>query len=175
MAMVEADYRMKLIGIGLEKPPVRMVSYVDRRQPGGRHRNAMQRWYFMPDYQCVRTADDGKAMELVGDGVKLVGENELVSAEGQRHSVARCDPASQAFVSAFTKQYSALADRSPVYAELRNLIDLAVAAAYMQQREFLRQGRVENGFIGQRKELRRRDLQHAEASGHGRQRHLERA
>ena len=32
--MVEADYRMKLIGIGLERPPVRMVSYVDRAKPG---------------------------------------------------------------------------------------------------------------------------------------------
>ena len=75
--MVEADYRMKLIGIGLEKPPIRMVSYVDRANPAAVSRNAMQRWYFMPDYQCVRTADDGKAMELVGDGVKLVGENEV--------------------------------------------------------------------------------------------------
>ncbi len=28
--LVEADYRMKLIGIGVEKPPVNMVSYVDR-------------------------------------------------------------------------------------------------------------------------------------------------
>ena len=31
--LVEADYRMKLIGIGLEQPPVRMVSYVDRANP----------------------------------------------------------------------------------------------------------------------------------------------
>ena len=31
--MVEADYRMKLIGIGLETPPVKMVSYVDRAEP----------------------------------------------------------------------------------------------------------------------------------------------
>ena len=28
--MVEADYRMKLIGIGLEVPPVKIMSYVDR-------------------------------------------------------------------------------------------------------------------------------------------------
>ena len=91
-----------------------------------------------------------QAMELVGDGVKLVGENELVSAEGQRQGAGRSDAASQAFVNAFTKQYSELAERSPVYAELRNLIDLAVAAAYMQHAEFLRQGRVEDGLIGQR-------------------------
>ena len=35
LVMVEADYRMKLIGIGLEKPPIRMVSYVDRANPSG--------------------------------------------------------------------------------------------------------------------------------------------
>jgi hypothetical protein len=133
--MVEADYRMKLIGIGLEKPPIRMVSYVDRATPAQVSRNALARWFFTPDYECVRTADDGLAMELVGDGVKLVGEDELVSAEGQRQAVGRGDKASQAFVTSFTKQYSELADRSPIYAELRNLIDLAVAAAYMQQHD----------------------------------------
>ena len=31
--MVEADYRMKLIGIGLEIPPVRLTSYVERANP----------------------------------------------------------------------------------------------------------------------------------------------
>ena len=34
--LVEADYRMKLIGIGLEKPKhVKMMSYVDRASSGG--------------------------------------------------------------------------------------------------------------------------------------------
>ncbi|MEM7317103.1 MAG: DUF1598 domain-containing protein, partial [Planctomycetota bacterium] len=44
--LVEADYRMKLIGIGLEKPPVKIVSYVQRANPSDVARNAMQRWYF---------------------------------------------------------------------------------------------------------------------------------
>ena len=74
-------------------------------------------------------------MELVGDGVKLVGEDELVSAEGQRKAVGRGDKASQAFVTGFTKAYSELAEKSPVYAELRNLIDMSVAAAYIQQQD----------------------------------------
>ena len=56
--MVEADYRMKLIGIGLEKPPVKLVSYVDRAKPSDVSRNAMQRWFFVPDYKCVRESDD---------------------------------------------------------------------------------------------------------------------
>lgn len=131
--LVEADYRMKLIGIGLEKPPVRLVSYVDRASPSQISRNALARWFFMPDYECVRTTSENTAMELVGDGVKCVGEDELVGSDGHRQAVGRGDRASQAFVSSFTKVYSELADKSPVYAELRNLIDLSVAAAYMQR------------------------------------------
>jgi len=130
--LVEADYRMKLIGIGLEQPPVRLVSYVERASPADVRRNAMERWYFVPDYQCVRVSEDRLAMELVGDGVKLIGEGELVTADGQRVG-GKSNKASQAFVQAFTKSYPELAERSPVYAELRNLIDLSVAAAYIQQ------------------------------------------
>ncbi len=44
--------------------------------------------------------------------------------------------ASQAFVTSFTKKYPDLAERSPVYAELRNLIDVAVAAAYIQDQGY---------------------------------------
>jgi len=133
--MVEADYRMKLIGIGLETPPVRLVSFVERVSPSQVSRNALFRWFFVPDYQCVRRSEDGLAMELVGDGVKLVGEDELVSATGQRQAAQRSNRASQAFVQSFTEKYPELAKRSPVYAELRNLIDLVIVAAYIQQED----------------------------------------
>ncbi len=133
--MVEADYRMKLIGIGLERPPVRMVSFIDKVNPAAVSRNALFRWYFVPDYQCVRASKDGLAMELVGDGVKVVGENELVTSSGQRRAVSRANYASQAFTASFTRSYPELARRSPVFAELRNLIDLLVAAAYIRQHD----------------------------------------
>ena len=133
--LVEADYRMKLIGIGLEQPPVRMVSFVDRVNPAAVSRNALFRWYFVPDYQCVRQSEDGLAMELVGDGVKLVGEDELVTAGGQRQAASRSGGASKMFTTSFTQKYPELAAQSPVYAELRNLIDLVVAAAYMQEQD----------------------------------------
>ena len=135
--LVEADYRMKLIGIGLETPPVRLVSFVERANPAQVSKNALFRWYFVPDYQCVRVSDDNLAMELVGDGVKLVGEDELVGANGGRQAaVSRGNRASQAFVLSFTKKYAELAERSPVYAELRNVIDLSVVAAYIRQQDY---------------------------------------
>ena len=47
--LVEADYRMKLIGIGLERLPVPLKSYVDRANPSTVSANAMERWYFQPE------------------------------------------------------------------------------------------------------------------------------
>ena len=113
--LVEADYRMKLIGIGLEQPPIRMVSYIEKARPGNVSRNAMARWYFLPDYQCVRVSDDHLAMELVGEGVKLVGANEMVASDGGRQQSGRADKASELFVASFTKKYPQLAEKSPVY------------------------------------------------------------
>jgi hypothetical protein len=134
--LVEADYRMKLIGIGLERPPVRLTSYVERANPAKVASNALQRWYFVPEYQCVRVSEDSLAMELVGDGVKLVGENEVIRKDGSRGQAGRGNPASDAFVKAFTKVYPRLAEHAPVYAQLRNCIDLAVAAAFIQNQDY---------------------------------------
>jgi hypothetical protein len=134
--MVEADYRMKLIGIGLEQPPVRLASYVERANPAQIARNALQRWYFVPEYQCVRVSEDSLAMKLEGEGVKLVGENEVVAKDGTRRAAAKGNRASDAFVKAFTKVYPRLAQSTPVYAQLRNCIDLAVAAAFIQNQDY---------------------------------------
>ncbi len=134
--LVEADYRMKLIGIGLEVPPVKIVSYVERADAAVVARNAMQRWWFVPDYQCVRVSEDDLAMELVGNGVKLMGEDEAVQADGSRRTaITQGNLASQAFISSFTAAYPRLAEKHPVYAQLRNLIDIAITAAYIHEKD----------------------------------------
>lgn len=134
--LVEADYRMKLIGIGMEKTKVKLDSYVDLARPGAGRRNALQRWYFVPDYQCVRVNGDRTAMQLVGKGVKLVGTDELVTDQGDRAQSNQVDRAAAKFVQGFTAKYLDLASSIPIYAQLRNMIDLSIAAAYIQQEDF---------------------------------------
>ncbi|MFM1904411.1 MAG: hypothetical protein RLZZ440_2311, partial [Planctomycetota bacterium] len=133
--MVEADYRMKLIGIGLEQPPVPLKTWVELASAGAVAANALQRWYFVPDYECVRISEDDLAIQLVGQGVKLCGADEVVMPNGSRLSANRADKASKTFTEAFTKLYPKIAARNPVYAQLRTLIDLAVVAAYMQEHD----------------------------------------
>jgi len=148
--LVEADYRMKLIGIGLEQPPVKMVSFIEKANPSSINRNALFRWYFVPDYQCVRVSADGLGMELVGDGVKLVGEDEMVAVSSGERAAAggKANPASLAFVNSFTKKYTELAEKSPVYAELRNVIDMLVAAAFIQQHDYYGKANWRMEFLG---------------------------
>lgn len=145
--MVEADYRMKLIGIGLELPPIKLATYVDKARPGA-SASALARWYFVPDYECVRVSDDELAMELVGDGVKLISESEYVAADGARHQSAKRDKASETFAAGFTKKYGQLADRSPVFAQLRDIIDMSVAAAFIQQRDYYGKADWQLGVFG---------------------------
>ena len=133
--LVEADYRMKLVGIGLEPPPVKMPTWIELATASAVAANGLQRWYFVPDYECVKIAEDDLAIELVGRGVKLCGADEVVRADGSRLSATRADKASATFTQAFTRNYAAIAARSPVYAQLRNMIDLVIAAAYMQEHD----------------------------------------
>jgi hypothetical protein len=134
--MVEADYRMKLIGIGIEPPPVKMATYIGRASPTEVARNAMQRWFFTPNYDCVRVADDELAMQLEGQGVQLVGANELVQGDGTRAAAGGENPASKAFCASFTANYPQIAAKNAVYAQLKNLIDMAIAAAFIQKQDY---------------------------------------
>lgn len=151
--LVEADYRMKLIGIGLEKPPVDIRSYIGAAVPSSVNRNAMARWYFTPNYECVRVSEDNLAMQLVGDGVKLVGADELVQADGTRVGNGVVDRASKTFQQSFTAKYPQLASQVPVYAQMRNLIDMLIVAAYIQDKDYYTQASWDLGLLGNEKIL----------------------
>jgi hypothetical protein len=133
--LVEADYRMKLIGIGLEPPPVKMVTFASAlksAQHGG-----LQRWWFTPDYACVRVTTDRTAMELVGQGVQLQSEDKVIGPGGRLvNSAAPPNPASELFTLAFTRKFPEIASVRPVYAQLRNMIDLTIVAAFLRSEDY---------------------------------------
>lgn len=132
--LIEADYRMKLIGLGLERPPVKIASMIELS--GSAAMGTLQRWWFTPNYDCVKTTEDRLSLELVGQGVQLLSESKLVGPDGRLAVAAAPNKASEAFAAGFTRQYPALSAVSPVYAQMRNVIDMVVAAAFMQQQHY---------------------------------------
>ena len=76
-------------------------------------------------------------MELVGDGVKLVGEDEVVGPTAAARSTGQVEQGQPGLRRRRSrKSMPRLPRELPVYAELRNCIDLAIAAAFIQQQDY---------------------------------------
>lgn len=128
--MVEADYRMKRIAIGLEPPPVPMPTFASslKRPPP----TLLQRWWFMPALEGMRLSEDRQAIELTEQGVKLSAEAWRLDDAGRLvDSGQPIGRAAQRYAEAFTEKYAQIGVARPVFGELRNIVDLTVAAAVM--------------------------------------------
>src|SRR5262249_28374692 len=90
------------------------------------------RWWFALNYESILTSDDRDAFELRGQGVKVLSENELVDAQGNRAHTGQSDEYTASFAQNFTKAFADLAAKYPVYADLRNVCDLALVCSLMR-------------------------------------------
>jgi hypothetical protein len=131
--MFEADYRMKLVGIGKEKGLHTVPSYLSMLKGDDAPKSlGVLRWWFALNYDAILTSDDRDAFELRGQGAKVLSENELVDAEGNRAHTGQSDEHTAAFAHNFTKAFKDLAAKYPVYAELQNVFDLALVCSLMR-------------------------------------------
>lgn len=133
--MVAADYRMKRVSMNLEPAPIRgLPSYLEMvRSSGSGVKNMLPRWWLAPDYQPLLRDAEGLAWELRGGAVKAMCESDYLDASGVRHQGGKADALSQRWADLMTDQYDALALADPVFAQLRNCMDLAVVAALIAQ------------------------------------------
>lgn len=136
--LIEADHHMKLVGMGLAEGVPGVESYLhaladgvdgDEAPTGG-----VLRWWFAMHYTAIRQTPAGDAFELVGPGVRVLSENEMLDERGQRSAAARADPRAQGFASAFSQHFARLCRKYPVYGELRNLFDLSLAVQLIAER-----------------------------------------
>jgi hypothetical protein len=135
--LVEADYHMKLIGMGLADGADGVDSYLDMvvasRKPAASM--AVLRWWFALNYSAVRASADGNSFELAGQGVRVESENEMLAAQGKRVHTGQSDPLNQKFADDFTTHFADLAKSYPIYGELRSIFDLSMAVALIQSEQ----------------------------------------
>jgi hypothetical protein len=135
--IVEADHHMKLVGMGIESGVAGVSSYLDSitLKPGeSAPPMGVLRWWFTLGDGAIRATSAGDAFELTGNSVKVLSENELVTARGERIHTGKSDELNLQFAQSFTKHFEALAAKYPVYSELRNVFDFAVVAALLEKR-----------------------------------------
>ena len=134
--IVEADYLMKLIGVGKADGGANVPSYFDllAKQPklATGSLDAL-RWYMTLNLSEVLHNDGRTAFELKGTAVKCLSENQFLTAAGERTSTGKAEPINRQFAESFTKHYSELAAAHPVFADLKGVFELATVAALIQQ------------------------------------------
>ncbi len=130
--IVDADYRMKQIGIGdLEGAPG-MKSYFELLSRAEQRRGGSMdalRWWMAVGYEAIRTSPSGDVFEFTGNSVRCLSEDQVVNEDGSREATGKARGANARFAELFTKHFAALTQVDPAFADLENVFDLAMVAA----------------------------------------------
>ncbi len=133
LAMLAADYRLKRISLGHDPSPVKdFVNYLDLAaktfHPGPQKQH---RWWFQAQYDAILETPDHLAFQLIGQGVKVVtAPTSLAQQPG-----VKAAPEAEEVAETFTKHFTAIAQKQPVFAELQNLISLAATAELIAEKQ----------------------------------------
>jgi hypothetical protein len=132
--LVAADYQMKRIAMALEDAPVEGLPSYLAIAKGQRHSSSSNpRWWMACNYEALSRTEDKLAWKLVGQGVKTLTENDVISKTGQAIPANQVDPLAQKWADTMTIRFEALAQAQSVFGDLRNCIDLSVVATLIVQ------------------------------------------
>lgn len=133
--IVDADYRMKEIGIGKRQGPAGMKSYFDlltrSEQRGSGGMDAL-RWWMAVGYDAINVSPNGKVFEFNGTPIQCLSEDQVVGNNGTRTATGKASRANAKFAELFTKHLPELAAQDVVFADLENIFDLAMVSALVQ-------------------------------------------
>lgn len=146
--IVEADCLMKQIGMGLKPSVDKVPNYFDRikKDPDASNGQTLIRWWFTMAYDTLWKDAGNRVFRFDGDSVKVLSENELLGAKGQRIHTGKSNLATAGFASDFTEHFGELSNRYPVFADLKNVFDLALVANIVQQHDDNQRHRWETRF-----------------------------
>ncbi len=149
--IVEADYRMKLIGIDKLDGGQEVPSYFDllalAQQKSVPTMDAL-RWWLTMKYDAVLHSADRTAFEILGSSVLCQSENQLLTAEGKHVPTGKAEATNREFAQNFTEHYGKLAARDVVFADTQNVFDLALVAALIQEDQMSRKIGWDFGSLG---------------------------
>ena len=119
--IVEADYLLKRMAMGVDPSPVAAVRHQKQND-----RLQFNRLWLVPHYEPLLVSDDGLSYEIRGQGIKL-------NASSDQFADKEASLAAEGYAKNFTKYFPQLAAAVPSYADLWNITDLAYVSALIAQ------------------------------------------
>jgi len=138
--LVAADYRMKRLAMNLDPAPLAgFPSYIELLKNGDKDTRDNPRWWLTCNYEPVAKTGDNLAWELRGQGVKCLTEDDAFLADGSAQQTGKASPTAQKWADMMTERYDELSAKEPIFGELRNIMDLCIVAALIDQYELTAQ------------------------------------
>ncbi|MBL4886669.1 MAG: DUF1598 domain-containing protein [Planctomycetaceae bacterium] len=134
--IVEADFRMKLVGIGKLDGGSEIPDYFElmsSSQIADTGSLDALRWWMSLKCKSVLKSNDAKAFEIRGTSVLCQSENQFINDQGERIQTGTSEATNQKFASNFTENYQRLAQQDIVFADMQNVFDLAMVAALINK------------------------------------------
>lgn len=138
--LLVADYHMKLIGMGLAEGVDGVVSYLKSVRVGADGSvppMTVLRWWFAMNYEPVETDAQREVFALRGPAARVLSENEMLAARGQRVHTGQSEDLNRRYADSFTQHFTAICDKYPLYTELRNVFDLSMVLAIVDREGLL--------------------------------------
>ena len=146
--IVDADYRMKQIGIGEVQGVPGMKSYFElltsSEQRGSGSMDAL-RWWLAVGYEAIRMSASGHAFEFSGNAARCLAEDQIVNIDGSRDATGKAHGANARFAQLFTEHFSELAEADVVFADLQNVFGLAMVSALLNSQGIAQLAHLDSG------------------------------
>jgi hypothetical protein len=134
--LVAADFEMKRVAMGLTQSPLaELPSYMQMSRNSRHAASENPRWWMACDYSALTKSEDGLAWKLTGQGVKTLTEQDLVASDGTVREAGKTDELAQQWADKMTENFASLSRQMPVFADLRNLMDLTVVSTLIVQEQ----------------------------------------
>ena len=149
--ILAADFRMKLYGMNLAKPPVAgLPSYLEMVTQQSNQSQLQSRWWMACDYSAIEHSHDRMAWKISGRGIKTLTEREQVANDGTFKQSGKTDRLAKKWADLFTNKLDELATKDTVFGDLRNVMDMCIVAALIESQELQSLSHCDlSGFMGQ--------------------------
>lgn len=132
--VTEADYRLKMIGIGKLEGGAHVPSIFELMTVEEQKSSKLDalRWWLTMKYDAILHSPDHNVFEIQGPSVQCLSENQYLTEKGERVGTGQADATNRTFAANFTQHYAELAQRDIAFADLQNVFDLALVAALLK-------------------------------------------
>lgn len=133
--LVAADYKMKRLSMGLEPAKIKnFPSFMEIAQKSNvKNMTAAPRFWMECNYQPLAKSEDGHIWQIRGQGVKTLTEETKFDRSGKKSQTGAQNRFAKKWADAMTERFDELAQAEPAFRELRNMMDLSVAAAIIRR------------------------------------------